>query len=368
MDSRQRTLAALDCQQPDRVPICELYMNESSIVNIARLLAPQAEHVEAAKDRFGQERREVLDLYCFIVEELALDATCSNFSIGIERLENDVGRDKYGTIYRLSEHGEPTPMDGPIKEPSDLEGFDMVSKLHAGDFAAPKQVIDGAGPSKAHFVCITDPFKVSWRRRGSMQNLLMDYVLDPELVHGLARVATDFDIAAIDIAIDTGANAIIVPGDLAGEDTTIISPRHYREYIRPYHKELVDHAHSKGVKIVKHSDGNIWPILDDLLAVGFDGIHPIQPQCMDIAEVKEHLRGRACVLGNIDCRNLLPFGTEEEVTRSVKETIEMAAPGGGYIISSSNSIHPGCKAENYIAMVRAAHRYGRYDGEADSQP
>jgi uroporphyrinogen decarboxylase len=123
---------------------------------------------------------------------------------------------------------------------------------------------------------------------------------------------------------------------------------------------MVDRAHSRGLRIVKHTDGNIWPILDDLLEVGFDGIHPIQPQCMDIGEVKDHVAGRACILGNIDCRELLPFGTEQEVEDAVKETMEKAALGGGYIISSSNSIHPGCKAQNYVTMVEAAHKYGVY--------
>lgn len=361
MTPKERILAALNCRQPDRVPIFELYMNEPSVVNIAKLLTPEAERIDAAKDRFGQESDQVLDLYCLVVEELGLDATSSNFSIGIEPLEDDLGRDKYGTVYRLSEHGEPLPMDGPIKQASDLKGFDMVSKLQPDDFAGPRHVINKVGPSKAHFLCITDPFKVSWRRRGSMQDLLMDYVLDPQLVHGLARVANDFNMAAIDMGVEIGADVIIVPGDLAGEHTTIMSPRHYREYIKPYHREIVDHAHKRGVKIVKHSDGNIWPILEDLLDVGFDGIHPIQPQCMEIADVKKRLAGRACVLGNIDCRNLLPFGSEEEVVQCVKETIENAAPGGGYIISSSNSIHPGCKPENYVAMVRAAHTYGAYE-------
>ncbi|HIE52717.1 MAG TPA: hypothetical protein EYP85_13255 [Armatimonadetes bacterium] len=362
MNSKERVLVALSCQQPDKVPIVELYINEPNIVSLAERLVPEAVKVEATKDRFGEERWEILDLYCLVVKELGLDATCSNFSIGLKQISADRGRDKYGTIYYLSEHGEPFPLEGPIKEPADLKGFDMASKLEPDDFARVRYVIEQAGPSKAHFVCITDPFKVSWRRRGGMQNLLMDYLLNPQFVHDLARMATDFDLAALDLAVETGADVIIVPGDLAGEQTTIMSPQHYREYIKPYHKELVDYAHEKGVKIVKHSDGNIWPILDDLLEVGFDGIHPIQPQCMDIAEVKEYLTGRACILGNIDCRYLLPFGTEEEVEETVRKTIEKAAPGGGYIISSSNSIHPGCKAENYIAMVRAAHKYGRYDG------
>jgi len=362
MNSKERILTALRAEQPDRVPIFELYMNQSSIVKLARLLMPEEAQVQAETDRFGQEGSGVLHLYSLLIDELGLDATGTNFSIGIEAVGEGIGRDKFGTLYHLSEHGEPMPFEGPIKGPSDIPGFDMASKLTIEDFAGAQRVIDEVGKDKAHFVSITDPFKVSWRRRGGMQDLLMDYVLNPQLVHDLARVATDFDLAAIDMALQVGADVIIVPGDLAGEYTTIMSPRHYREYIKPYHQELVDHAHRQDMMIVKHSDGNIWPILDDLVEVGFDGIHPIQPQCMDIAEVKEHLGGRTCIIGNIDCRNLLCFGTEEEVAQTVRETIERAAPGGGYIISSSNSIHPGVRPENYTAMVRAAHEYGVYSG------
>jgi uroporphyrinogen decarboxylase len=361
MNSKERILTALNNDQPDRLPVFELYINESSIVRLAKILMPEQVKIEAGMDRFGEESLEVLDLYCSLVEELGLDATCTNFSIGIEKIVGDRGRDKYGTVYFLSEHGEPMPVDGPIKTPEDLVGFDMVSRLEADDFARVKYVIDKVGKDKAHFVSITDPFKVSWRRRGGMQGLLIDFALNPRMVHDLARIATDFDKAAIDMIAEVGADAVTVPGDLAGEYTTIMSPKHYREFIKPYHKEIVDHAHKQGLKIIKHTDGNAWPILDDFLEVGFDGFHPVQPQCMDIGEVKTYLAGKMCVMGNIDCRDLLVSGTEEEVEQTVRETIEKAAPGGGYIISSSNSIHPNVKPENYIAMVRAAHKYGIYN-------
>jgi uroporphyrinogen decarboxylase len=361
MNSKQRILAALNNGQPDKVPIFELRINESSVVRLAKLLTSEPIEIKAMKDRFGDESFEILDLYYLVVKALELDSTSISFSIGIERISEDLGRDKFGTTYYLSEHGAPFPVEGPIKDRSDLKGFDMVSKIRPDDFAGVQYVIDKVGGDKAHFMLITDPFKVSWRLRGGMQNLLMDYMLDPGLVHDLARIATDFDIAAIDMAAEIGIDVIIVGGDLAGEKSTLMSPRHHREYIKPYHKEIVDHVHRKGMKIVKHTDGNAWPILDDFVDVGFDGFHPVQPQCMDIAETKEHLAGKVCILGNIDCRHLLPFGTEEEVEESVKETIAKAAPGGGYIISSSNSIHPGCKPENYIAMVQAAHKYGVYN-------
>lgn len=361
MNSKQRILTALGRKQPDKVPVFEAWINESSIVNLAKLLIPEASHIEPAKDKLGEERFEILDLLSLVIKELDLDGICYTFSMGGEPIKKNHVQDKYGTVYRLSEHGEPIPVEGPIKDPSDIKGFDVASRLEPDDFAGFRYLIDKVGRNRALFMIITDPFKLSWLWRGAMQNLLVDYVLSPQLVHDLGRISSDFYMAAIDMAFEVRASAIFMNGDLAGEKTTIMSPEHYREYIKPYQKRVVEYAHRKGMKIVKHSDGNLWPILDDLLEVGFDGIHPVQPQCMDIGKVKEHLAGRMCILGNIDCRNLLPFGTEEEVRKSVRQTIEKVAPGGGYIISSSNTIHPGCRPENYIAMVQAAHRYGRYN-------
>ena len=360
MTGHERILTALSCEVPDRVPVFELYLNESSIINIAKLLAPGKVTVEAEADMFGEERDVILDLYCLLVTELGLDATCSNFSIGLEQIDEKTARDRFGTLYTLSEHGEPLPFDSPIKSYSDAAGFDMAAQLEDEDLAPIQHIMEKLGPDRAHFLVVNDPFKVSWRRRGGLENLLMDYALDPQLALALSRIATDFDLAVIEKATKLGVDFIVMPGDLSSETTTLISPDHYRKYVKPYHREIVECAHQHGLKIVKHSDGNMWPILDDFLEVGFDGLHPIQPQCMDIREVKSYVAGKACILGNIDCRDLLVFGTEEEVEETVKETIEIAAPGGGYIISSSNSIHPGCKPENYIAMVRAAHQYGVY--------
>jgi len=76
----------------------------------------------------------------------------------------------------------------------------------------------------------------------------MDYVLNPELVHRLARVATDYDKAAIDLAAEVGADVVFLPGDLAGEHSLLISPGHFREFVKPYERELVDHSHRRGLR------------------------------------------------------------------------------------------------------------------------
>jgi len=205
-----------------------------------------------------------------------------------------------------------------------------------------------------------DTFKWSWRLLGGMEKLLILYTDNPKLCLDLARMATDFLIEVMDMAVAKGADAIFMDGDLADNRTTYMSPDHYRKFIQPFYHEIVANAHEQGVPICKHTDGNMWPILDDMMDSGFDGFHPFEPGPMHIVEAKEHLQGKACVLGNIDCGKLLPFGTEDDVDAAVKDTIQKVAPGGGYILTSSNSIHPGCKAENVIAMFRAAKNYGTY--------
>ena len=158
-----------------------------------------------------------------------------------------------------------------------------------------------------------------------------------------------------------GIESYIMPGDYAMETGLLFSLDLYRQFLKPMHIEVIDHVHERGGVIAKHSDGDDWKLMDDWIEIGFDGFHPVQPQCMDIGEVKAYLKGKMAVLGNIDCRTLLVTGTPEEVRETVKETISIAAPGGGYIMTSSNSVHPGCKPENYMAMVETLHKFGKYD-------
>ena len=361
MTSKERILKALEPGEPDRVPIFEMGINEASIVGLGRHFTDDVPPVKHITDMTVEEQLQYMDLLALILGELGNDGISTVFIIRKERLSQgkDLIRDKYGTTYRLSDVGEPLPVDGPVQGRADL-GKVAGMEPDPMDYAMLRFMTAKMGGDVAHFFTIPGPFRFSWQLRGAMEKLLLDYGIDPEFALDLARITTDFTKAAIEMAADAGADVVALEGDLAFNTSTLMSPDHYRRFLKPFHAEIVEHAHNKGMKIVKHSDGNLWPILDDLVECGFDGVHPIQPQCMDITEVKANMKGRAAVLGNIDCSYLLPFGTEEEVREAVRETIRAAAPGGGYIISSSNSIHPGVKPENYIAMIKAAKEYGAY--------
>jgi uroporphyrinogen-III decarboxylase len=111
---------------------------------------------------------------------------------------------------------------------------------------------------------------------------------------------------------------------------------------------------------VFHSDGNLMPILDDLLTLGMNGLHPIQPAAMNIKEVKAKYGQKVCILGNIDLDYTLTLGTPDEVDKEVKERIAAAGPGGGYVVTSANSLTDYCKTENVWAMAKAVKKYGKY--------
>lgn len=360
MNARQRVLTTLDHKEPDRVPIGD-WIDEPTIVRLAEFLGIDGGPSKSKRVVMtGQEQVESLDLLWLVMQELGIDAVWLAYSKGLSSVDDEYARDKYGRVYHLNDQGIPMITKGAVEEPGDLVGYDMASKLELADMMRIEYMVEKMGHDGVLFLNIQDPFWESLEVRGGMEEYLLDFYDHPELVHGLGGITTEHAISAVDMGAEIGVEVIVVTGDLGSNETTLISPLHYRQYIKPYHAELVDHAHRKGLKVIKHTDGNVWPIIDDFIEVGFDGLNPIQPQCMDIAQVKEHLAGRMALMGNIDCTDLLPSGTPEQVSDVVEQTIRSVAPGGGYILASSNSLHPDCKPENIVAMIEVAHRFGAY--------
>jgi len=140
-----------------------------------------------------------------------------------------------------------------------------------------------------------------------------------------------------------------------------MSPQHFRELFYPGLKRAVQGFKELGLYVIKHTDGNIWPIIDMIVDTGIDCLDPIDPQGgMDLGEVKAKYGNRVALKGNVDCAHLLSFGEPEEVIQATKKALDQGMPGGGYILSSSNSIHSAVKPENYKAMVDTVKEYGHY--------
>jgi uroporphyrinogen decarboxylase len=360
MNGKERLETALSLGVPDAVPVWELGYNESSIRGIASFFMDEADlpSDKILADMDGEDKVKTIGALASFVRELDIDGVTAFNMMPRERVDKNHIKDAMGVVSHLSPLGEPHPVSGPINDPSDLDSFKM-RRPEESDLLM-LDALKSSLPDRSVAFDTQGPFRLGWGVMASMEKMLMAYLLEPEFVHRLSRVITDYCLELLEMAIQKGADWILLDGDLAFNAGPLMSPDHYKEFILPYHREICELVHQKGKKIAKHSDGNIGPIIPDLIEAGFDGIHPIQPQNMDIGQTKEKYGDQLCLLGNIDCSHLLVTGTESEVEETVRQTIEVASPKGGYIISSSNSIHPEVNPQNYIAMVKAAKKYGRY--------
>lgn len=190
-----------------------------------------------------------------------------------------------------------------------------------------------------------------------MEDLAFAIYDNPGLVHEIHRRFSEWSARVVEHLNQMDFDFLWVNDDLAANQGPLVSPQVFREFFLP-HMRTVARAIKK--PWVYHSDGNILPLLDDLLTLGMSAIHPIQPAAMDLAAVKRAYGDRVCLVGNIDLDYTLTLGTPAEVEAEVKARIAAAAPGGGYILSSANSLPDYCKVENVLAMAAAVKKYGTY--------
>lgn len=140
-----------------------------------------------------------------------------------------------------------------------------------------------------------------------------------------------------------------------------LSPILFSEFITPYLAELIRGYRDMGFYVIKHTDGNIMPILDQLVETHPHALHSLDPQAgVDIAEVKRLVGNKVCLIGNVNC-GLLQTGTDAEVIESIRYALQNGMPKGGYIFSTSNCIYTGMKLSRYELMLDVWRKNGNYD-------
>jgi uroporphyrinogen decarboxylase len=359
MTGKERVLTALSLQQPDRVPLYIHGINEAPIIGIGRRLTEGLPEVKEFHEMTDQEKAKLLDTLFLIHEEFGVDGFTS-FEIGHEQeIDANHVRDDWGVVYTRSPHGLPVPTGHPVASLRQLEAYEppRPKREHLLLLDLGRERFKG---NVALFWLMRGTFVRSWRLAG-MANLMCKMVDEPEFVHRLARMTLEFNLEMLDLLAEAGLDVLVVEDDIAQTKAPLISPRHFAEFVSPYNRKLVARAKELGLKVVRHSDGNLWQLLDMLLANGYDGLNPLEPHAaMHLKAVKAYCGDKICLLGNIDCLDLLPRGTPAQVEAAVREAIEDAGAGGGLIICSSNSLHPGVDPDNCIAMFEATKKYGAY--------
>lgn len=198
-------------------------------------------------------------------------------------------------------------------------------------------------------------FERLWSLRG-MEQALTDFYLYPDEIHRLFRHLTDFYKRVLERAVEEGhVDGVFITDDIGTQTGPFFSLEIFREFFRPYYKDLIDKAHDLGIHLWMHTCGNVELYLPDLIEIGLDVIHPIQKYTMDERRIAEEYGDKICILAGFDVQNTIPFGTVEDVKREVhflRKTFER--PDGRFMLTMGNGSTPDWKHESLKALYEAS--------------
>ncbi len=329
MTKRERVELAMACEMADRVPVYDKLRNDRAI------------------SYYAGKRLRIRDGFRTVCE--AVDRTHDLLSIlrvpqRTRRVRGDDGRDRHYT--RWSTWIMDRRYDDLAELVRDIETDTHASLTWRPDgayvdkqrclFTAPFQYMNPADPpvrtipsigtlDAIHELCGLEQFCY----------LLADY---PDLVADWLDARTEASIAHAHALGPLGLSPVAQHAeDIAYKGSTMYAPETLRRCLFPGLKRIVEAWHEYGMRVMFHSDGYLMEVLDDLLACGFDGLHPNEVAAgMDLAEVRRHVGGRMFLCGGIDVSQLLPFGTADEVRVACDRAVTVASPG--YFIGSTTEM------------------------------
>ncbi len=205
-------------------------------------------------------------------------------------------------------------------------------------------------------VTVTTIFEAGWALRG-LQQMLIDFVANPDLADAILEIPYRYHLTAAKKLVELGVDMIWIGDDVGAQNAMLISPRHWRRFLKPRMANFIAElkALNPAIKVAYHSDGNILPIIPELIEIGVDILNPIQPACMDPAEIKRQFGDRLCFWGTIDEQHTLPYGTPEDVRQEVLLRLRTVGRGGGLIIGPTHHVQLDTPLENFWAMVNTIH-------------
>ena len=342
MTGLERIITTLKHQEPDRVP-----------------------HFEAATDKKVMEDILPGKPEEDFIEYMDVDAAVVHyvFFTKYETIDESrrLARDQWGSIVKFTSELIPHPVEPVLKSESDLDTYIPPDPDEEWRYQIAERLVKRFKGQKAIILQLPDVWNVVkdffmgdvWYFTAMIEN--------PEFIQRVSEIPLHFYLKFIRNCVSAGADIMLVGGDWAGTKYPLVSPKLTEKLIAPYLKMYVDECHKLGVPCLKHTDGNVWPLKDILINTGIDALHPIDPTAgLDMAVAKAEIGDKVTLMGNVSCVDVLPNGTTEEIREATKECIKRGGKGGGFICTSSNSIHSGVPGKNYITFVEAIHEFGKY--------
>jgi uroporphyrinogen decarboxylase len=372
MTSRERVMAALSHQRPDRVPLDLGGTRNSSMV---------VEGYECLKAHFGvrtdtkqiDRMMRIAEIEEQVLRPLGIDTRGVNPGPATAGLYAELGPRAYRDMWGVERVWPEGSYYYDLKA-SPLAGDVSVSEILRHPWPDPDDPGFTAGLREcvrwlrqntecAIILNVSSAFvHVSQYLRG-FEDWFCDFVVDAK------RLEVLFD-AVLDVTLQMTRNQLAAVGrdvdivfcsdDLGTQSALQMSYEHYLKYIKPRHKKFFRAVHDlTPAKLIFHSCGSVAAIIEDLIEIGVDGLNPVQPSAagMNPAELKRKYRGRMAFWGGTENQRILPRGSVREVQGMVEDLIDTLGEGGGFVFSSCHNIQPDVPLENVLAMFDCAAKY-----------
>ena len=351
MKCRERFVTALKCSVPDRVPIYDFLFSP-------RLQKELLGYTTELYDGESQVRLATM---------LGLDGVFIpiNGYCGFEEEPHPHGaryRDEWGITYIKSGWPVMVQVDVPIKSREDWKNYRLPDPAARHRVNMIRDAVNVNEKEIAIIAGFLGPFTMMYWYFMDLATLSLTIFDDPALIHEMCDSYVRWVLETVRIAFQMGGiDVFMLADDWGGTTGLLMSPKHLREFfIGPFGK-IVKGMQEFGIPVAMHNDGNLWEVMDDLVATGINGHHPVERAAgMDLARIKRAYGNRLCPIGNINNKTTMVNGTPKEVEQEAFECLKTAAPGGGYILASDHSIHDDIPLENIHAYVETVKKYGGY--------
>jgi uroporphyrinogen decarboxylase len=375
MSHRERVLAALNHQETDRIPIdfggamaTTIYYTAYERLR-AHLSVDREPAIAVKRSRTVVPDEEILQRFDIDTRFLGLGGYEGGHS---REIDEDSFVDEWGTTWSKTGTHPYMNTDGPFydKKPqmSDLESFEWPDADNESMYRGLAERAKALRRKSDCAIMLSLPTGIIHQGQFSRGygEWLMDLHRHPDYVGRMADIMTDFWIRVAENALDIVGDDIDIVffgDDMGTQQTTLFSPKIYRQLIKPRHKRMFDALNARkadqGFKVVLHSCGSVSSLFEDLIEMGIDAINPVQINAanMDPAEIKATYGERLAFWGAIDTQKVLPFGSQDEVRAEVRRIIDILGRDGGYVLNTVHNIQPDVPPENVVAMFEEARSY-----------
>ena len=357
MKPRDRVLTALNHEVPDRCPMQVSFTPEfaSRLKGELGIKDADMHNPHGGGNTYIMERSLGEDM-------LLTSVGWANSYYATEAYSHDglTYTDEWGVTWRNTPYktkfgtGYYTEMVGhPLADDESIDSYQPPDPDRPELYAEAERVVD---EYKDQYwivgVTVTTIFETAWALRG-YEKALMDFALNPDVVDRLFDIPFNYHLAAAKKLVELGVDMIWTGDDVGGQDRMIISPAMWRRFLKPRMAAFISTLKeiNPALKVAYHSDGDIGPIIPELIEIGLDVLNPIQPKSMDPAEIKKAYGKQLCFWGTIDEQHTLPFGTPADVEREVINRLETIGEGGGLILGPTHHVQLDTPMENFWAMV-----------------